>query len=79
MKSTATFILFFSVLFSPLSYAESYSKEYLSCIDNSGGVTAALLGCIADETDYQDKRLNAAYQKAMRTLPANEKQVLRTK
>jgi uncharacterized protein YecT (DUF1311 family) len=36
------------------------TKAYAECLDKSGGVTAAMQTCVADEFERQDKRLNAA-------------------
>lgn len=75
MKYTALALL----LFMPFAYAESYSAKYMTCIDNSNGVTSELINCIAEETDYQDKRLNIAYKKAMQSLNSKDKHSLRMK
>ena len=63
----------------PFSYAESYSEKYMSCVDNSNGVTIELIDCISDETIYQDKRLNIAYKKVMQSLNLKDSQALRAK
>lgn len=79
MKLASCFVLVFSLLLSSPSYAESYSKKYLSCIDNSNGITSVMLDCISDEIEYQDKRLNMAYKKAMQSLNSKDKHSLRMK
>jgi len=38
------------------------------CIDRSQSITASMRTCIADELDYQDKRLNKAYHALMAKL-----------
>ena len=35
--------------------------SYALCIEQSGGVTPAMQDCIAEESDYQEARLKAAY------------------
>ena len=35
--------------------------SYALCIEQSGGVTPAMQDCIAEESDYQETRLKAAY------------------
>jgi transposase len=43
----------------PLAAADSdMTQEYLSCMDKSGGVTAAMLECTSDEKARQDALLN---------------------
>ncbi|WP_420468447.1 lysozyme inhibitor LprI family protein [Panacagrimonas sp.] len=39
------------------------TKQFSLCMDNSGGVTAAMLDCVTTETAIQDARLNSAYRK----------------
>lgn len=38
------------------------------CIDRAESITASMRTCIADELDYQDKRLNKAYRALMAKL-----------
>lgn len=45
--------------------AEALSNQFNACMDKSGGVTSAMLDCIATETQQQEVRLNKAYQAAM--------------
>jgi uncharacterized protein YecT (DUF1311 family) len=46
------------------------------CLDKAAGVTTEMVNCIGAETEIQDKRLNAAYQKALTTLtPARQKEL----
>src|SRR5262245_5619063 len=61
----------------PLAAADSeMTKEYLTCIEQSGGVTAQMLRCTSDEAARQDARLNENYKKLMSKLTANRKKVL---
>lgn len=41
------------------------SKQFSSCMDKSGGVTADMLDCIGSETKRQDTRLNKTYKEVM--------------
>jgi uncharacterized protein YecT (DUF1311 family) len=53
------------------------TKQYFTCMDNSGGVTAYMLNCISTETKIQDARLNKAYKELMAQLsPSRKKQLL---
>lgn len=46
------------------------------CLDKAAGVTTEMVNCIGAETEIQDKRLNAAYQKALAVLtPARQKEL----
>lgn len=54
-----------------------YSTAYSRCMDASGGVTVAMLDCIASETQQHDARLNKAYQAAMTGLGNTLKSQLR--
>lgn len=53
------------------------SQPFNACMDKSGGVTSAMLDCIATETQLQEARLNKAYQAAMDHLSAPRKKQLR--
>ena len=53
-----------------------WSKEYKRCQDKAGAVDPAMLECISDEYDRQDKRLNAAYRKLMNSLTGERKKQL---
>jgi uncharacterized protein YecT (DUF1311 family) len=47
-----------------------------ACLDKAAGVTTEMVNCIGAETEIQDKRLNAAYKKALATLtPARQKEL----
>ena len=52
---------------SQISFAEDLglTKQFSTCIDKSGGITADMLDCIGAETKYQDARLNKAYKEVM--------------
>ena len=54
------------------------TQQFSDCVDESGGVTVAMLNCIAAETERQDARLNKAYQKLMSQLSAARKKELET-
>ncbi|SMH57915.1 Uncharacterized conserved protein YecT, DUF1311 family [Azospirillum lipoferum] len=58
------------------AHAESrnLSITYTNCMDNAGGVTAEMHGCIGAEHEKQDKRLNAAYKAAMKTVEGKRAQ-----
>lgn len=53
------------------------SAAYASCMDAAGGVTLAMLECMASETTLHDQRLNAAYRAAMASLDGDRKDQLR--
>jgi uncharacterized protein YecT (DUF1311 family) len=50
---------------------------YYTCVKASRGVTLALNDCIGTEHDFQDKRLNAAYQRLRTSLPTEQRTTLR--
>jgi uncharacterized protein YecT (DUF1311 family) len=52
------------------------SAAHTACMDKSGGVTSAMLDCIATELQRQDARLNKAYRAAMTPLSASRKKQL---
>jgi uncharacterized protein YecT (DUF1311 family) len=49
-----------------------------TCLDKAGGVTTEMVNCIGAEAEIQDKRLNAAYQKALAALTPARKKELQT-
>jgi len=55
-----------------------YTKPYRDCPGFKNGVDPEMLDCISVEFEVQDKRLNAAYAKALAALPASRKASLRT-
>lgn len=53
------------------------SKQFLSCMDKSDGVTANMLDCLGQETKRQDVRLGKVYKEVMSQLePARKQQLL---
>jgi uncharacterized protein YecT (DUF1311 family) len=52
------------------------SAAHTACMGKSGGVTSAMLDCIATELQRQDARLNRAYKAAMAPLSAPRKKQL---
>src|SRR3954447_5227459 len=54
-----------------------YGPTYDTCMDQSGGVTLAMLNCTADEQRRQDVRLNQAYQRVRDASRPERKQKLR--
>ncbi len=61
-----------------LAFAEDVglSKQYSTCMDKAGGITANMLDCIGAETQRQDARLNRAYKDVMAQLSAARKKQL---
>lgn len=57
--------------------AKPFRPAYYACVKASGGVTAALNDCIGTEHDFQDKRLNAAYQKLRKSMADAQRTALR--
>jgi uncharacterized protein YecT (DUF1311 family) len=51
--------------------------SYYTCVKAARGVTLALNSCIGNEHDFQDKRLNAAYQRLRKSLTADQRIALR--
>jgi uncharacterized protein YecT (DUF1311 family) len=45
-----------------------YRKSFDNCVTASNGVTVNMMNCIDEEFDYQDKRLNVAYQRLHKVL-----------
>ena len=56
---------------------ERTSKSYAACLDKSGGATFAMQGCISEELDRQDRRLNGAYEALMGSVPEKRRAQLR--
>ena len=52
------------------------TKQYSSCMDKAGGVTANMLDCMWAETKRQDARLNQAYKDVMARLSPERKKQL---
>lgn len=57
--------------------ADASSAGFKRCMDASGGVTAAMLDCIGNETAVQDARLNAEYRRTLAALPSGRQTDLR--
>jgi uncharacterized protein YecT (DUF1311 family) len=80
VKSNKFFLLGLTLFFfARLASADDsgLTKQYSTCMDNSGGVTANMLSCISTETKIQDARLNKAYKELMAQLsPSRKKQRL---
>ena len=53
------------------------SKQFSTCIDDSGGVTVEMLNCSAAEIELQDTRLNKAYKEVMVQLSQSRKKQLK--
>ena len=54
-----------------------YTDAYKTCPGFASGVDPEMLSCISAEFEVQDKRLNAAYARALAALPASRKASLR--
>jgi len=54
-------------------------RSFEECIKASGGVAPEMQACIESEFEYQDGRLNVAYQRLQGALAANEKAELELK
>lgn len=50
---------------------------YQSCIDRGDGSMPSMVACAEGEFAYQDKRLNAAYGRVMRSMSTEQKSALR--
>ena len=58
----------------PAALADSPTRAaHAVCTEKSGGVTSAMLDCIATEMVWQDARLNKAYKAALAPLSAQRK------
>ena len=53
------------------------NRDYQTCLDESGGVTAVMLDCIGTELERADRVLNVEYQRRMGALPQGDKATLR--
>jgi uncharacterized protein YecT (DUF1311 family) len=78
MKSTYTAAIFvIAVAGNAIADDSLFTKQFSACMDESGGVTVAMLDCIAAETATQDAKLNSAYKKLGEQLtPARKKELL---
>ena len=59
--------------------ASMLRSSFEECIKASGGVAPEMQACIESEFEYQDGRLNVAYQRLQGALAANEKAELELK
>jgi uncharacterized protein YecT (DUF1311 family) len=57
--------------------AATLRPSFQTCVEASRGVTLALNNCIGVEHAFQDKRLNATYQRLRKSLPKAERVKLR--
>jgi uncharacterized protein YecT (DUF1311 family) len=73
-----SFVVLFLLISTPAIAADlsPRTKEFSRCIEKAGAVDPAVLDCISDEYDRQDKRLNAAYRKLMGSLKGERKKQL---
>jgi len=55
---------------------QELSKEFDACLDKAGGVTVAMIDCIAAEYKRQDERLNHYYIKLMGSLSVERREAL---
>lgn len=61
-----------------IQYATAATREsYQKCIDASEGITPKMQDCIAEEYEYQDGRVNAAYRQLMQRLDSDAQARLR--
>ena len=61
-----------------IQYATAATREsYQKCIDASEGITPKMQDCIAEEYEYQDGRVNAAYTQLMQRLDSDAQERLR--
>lgn len=51
-----------------ISHLYGLRPSYAQCLEKASSATAPMRACIADELDYQDKRLNKAYHTLMAKL-----------
>ena len=52
------------------------TQEYLTCLENSNGVTVEMINCILAETRRQDARLNEIYKRLISRLATERKNAL---
>ncbi|URX64234.1 DUF1311 domain-containing protein [Luteibacter anthropi] len=62
---------------SPRPVDKPLRSTYYACVKAAHGVTLTLNNCVGAEHDYQDKRLNAAYQKLRASLSQEQRTALR--
>jgi uncharacterized protein YecT (DUF1311 family) len=76
MTRSAATLSFLILLSAPCAAEDLYTGKYSTCMEASGGVTVAMLDCIAEEVATQDARLNAAYKTLGAGLPPSRKKQL---
>ena len=54
------------------------TKEYLTCMDKSKGVTSEMIDCMSAETARQDARLNENYKRLMSKVSVKRKKTCLT-
>jgi uncharacterized protein YecT (DUF1311 family) len=59
------------------SEAQAFRPSFDKCVDGSEGVTLTMNNCLGAEYDYQDKRLNDAYQWLRKSLSGSARTALR--
>jgi len=77
IRIPAAALLVCAAVASPHAAASEDSAAFSRCMGASGGVTVAMLDCIADETALQDARLNREYRGTMALLSAGQQTRLR--
>lgn len=66
------------VVGSGIQYTTDATREsYQKCIDASEGITPKMQDCIAEEYEYQDRRMNTAYAQLMQRLDGDAEARLR--
>jgi len=79
MRRLALFAVLLGVCTITHANDEFYTARFSSCMDQAGGVTVEMLGCIGEELSTQDARLNGAYQKKLRSqLSSDRKKALQS-
>jgi len=82
----AALVMAFGGAFAPPAHADDTSASsadkhlrpgFNTCMDASEGVTVKMNSCLAKEFDYQDKRLNTAYQALRKSLSDKDRLALR--
>lgn len=54
-----------------------FTPRFAECMDKSGETTLGMKECIAEETNKQDKRLNSAYKKVLKSLSSKRQAQLK--
>jgi len=71
------FITLLLICIPALSSEPDYSGNYQQCLDRSGGVTAAMSECNAQELRYQDGLLNSRYRALISGLNGKKRRELK--